>query len=423
MMKSPLDVIIIGAGASGLACAKKLMANHLNVLVLEARDRIGGRVHTLNHFGGPVELGAEFIHTAEPDFLQEFSRAGFRFYDVINKRHAKVGDKLIFKENFMKELEKFTERLDAHRTPDRTVNEFIKSQGRRIKSDIKPLLVTYVEGFHAAELDLMGEKALAANEQDKAQGLNKTEMFRPLSGYSPLLSSWLRLESPVTKIEWQKHKVTVHGPSFGKLSAKRAVITLPIGVLKCTDPSLRVVFEPEPVGLRKALEGVHMGHVTRITFEFKSRFWESLTDQPLGFMQAGPSEYFPVWWTQWPLRTHLLVAWQGGPKAVQLARLPQEEQIQIALKTLSKLTHRSTRFLKQHVVNVFMHDWTLDPYSLGAYSYLGLNGARKLTKLLKPMEDTLIFAGEALAAKSAQATVHGAIQSGSSAADLILKSH
>ncbi|HEY7160787.1 MAG TPA: FAD-dependent oxidoreductase, partial [Acidobacteriota bacterium] len=85
------DVLIIGAGASGLSAAKELSESGRKVIVLEARNRVGGRIHTLHDEGVPIELGAEFIHGRAPEVLAVLHKAGLRFYDVTD-RHWFIHD-------------------------------------------------------------------------------------------------------------------------------------------------------------------------------------------------------------------------------------------------------------------------------------------------------------------------------------------
>lgn len=159
-----------------------------------------------------------------------------------------------------------------------------------------------------------------------------------------------------------------------------------------------------------------MGHVQRIVFRFRERFWENLDDDPVSFLHAGPDTYFPTWWTQHPMRTPHLVGWQGGPKAEEIGHWREDEKITSALKTLSKLTGRSFTFLNSQVQSWHSHNWTEDPHTLGAYSYVAAGGMQAAKLFRRPIEDTLVFAGEAAAVGTERGTVHGAFDSGLNAA-------
>jgi monoamine oxidase len=152
-----LDVIIIGAGAAGLACADSLQKAGIKVLMLEARNRIGGRAFTLGspHFDQPVEFGAEFIHGAPTNLLKILEEKNLAFNDVLDRHFYTGNGKLKKQEQFWERLQKISDRLNPERKRDRTVREFIRSQGPKIPTDLKKIFVGYVEGFQAANLDLI----------------------------------------------------------------------------------------------------------------------------------------------------------------------------------------------------------------------------------------------------------------------------
>lgn len=406
------------------------MREGLKVMVLEARARAGGRVHTITNLSSPVELGAEFIHTADKNILQAFNEAGIPLVDMKQKHFFLERGKLVENKNFFDDIEAITKKFNSKLKTDRSIAAFIEHQGSRIDPKIKTRFIQYIESFHAADINKVSEKALALSEQGEAPELNGTEEFRPVPGYSALIekwikecgdsSDWLQLEALVQKIEWSEGEVTVSGRPFAQVEAKTAVITVPLGVLKSSNALSQIKFDPQPAGLTDALSGLEVGHVERITFEFSERFWEKLNEDPPMFMHGPAGDYFPVWWTKAPLRTPFLVAWQGGNKAREVASWPRDKQISAALKTLAKISGKSVASLNKLMLSAHFHNWDSDPYSMGAYTYVGVEGLEKSKRLAKPFGNTLVFAGEATAAGSAMATVHGALQSGERAARQII---
>lgn len=122
-----------------------------------------------------------------------------------------------------------------------------------------------------------------------------------------------------------------------------------------------------------------------------------------------------------PMRSPYLIAWQGGPKALELSLRSEAERVQLALSTLSSSTGKSLDFLSEQLQGWHHHDWTEDPFSRGAYSYLLVDGLIASHRLSQSFDDTIYFAGEATATSSARGTVHGALDSGIRAAQQILK--
>jgi monoamine oxidase len=416
------DVIVIGAGASGLAAAREMAARGRDYLVLEARDRLGGRVHSVEEAGdpNPIELGAEFIHGVPHEILKLMGEFHLPFYDVKDEHLVLRKDRLVSDPRFFPRLENVMKKLKPGRRADRTVQEFLAGQSR-MNGELKSLFVAYVEGFHAADLQLLGEKGLADAGEFGDESLNATQTFRPLGRYNRLLQKMaepleerIHLQTEVRKIEWRKHSVRLsarQGPAQRARTflCKRLIVTVPLGVLR----SPRLEWDPLPASdFRDHLQGLEMGHVQRVVFRFRERFWERLTQSPISFLHAGPGNYFPTWWTRAPLRTPQLVAWQGGPHALELATLSENEIVAAALKTLARICKRSVARLNADVESLHMHNWTTDPFSLGAYSYLGLDGLRHMKSLKGPFQDTVFFAGEAFAKGSGRGTVHGAFQSG-----------
>src|ERR1051326_4292785 len=151
-MEHDADVIIIGAGAAGLAAARELSAAQLKVIVLEARERIGGRINT--HFDQwPIELGAEFVHGKPPETLTIVGRAGLKLQRVPN-RHWHWHDGVLTKGEFWSKIESLTDEMSRYDGPDQSFSEFLNNYKRKTRiDDIESIATLYIEGFHAAHAD------------------------------------------------------------------------------------------------------------------------------------------------------------------------------------------------------------------------------------------------------------------------------
>jgi monoamine oxidase len=231
----------------------------------------------------------------------------------------------------------------------------------------------------------------------------------------------LRLGLPVSEIRWEKSRVEVCSPRLRKpIRGSRVIITLPLGVLQIpaqVPGSIR--FVPDIAEWRQTAMGLASGPVVKGVLRFREAFWEcdkSLRD--VAFLHD-PDGAIPTWWTLRPLRVPVLTAWAGGPKALALAGLSKQLLLAAAIESLAGLLKISQRRLKGLLEDYHCHDWGSDPLSRGAYSYVTVGGMHARRKLIKPIENTLFFTGEALDTTGQASTVAGALASGHSAAKAV----
>lgn len=382
-----MDVIVVGAGAAGLAAARTLRKRGASVLVLEARDRPGGRACTQHTSTGeyPVELGAEFIHgKAESTMalLREFGQGT-----------QELGESVV---DIWDATERILNRVDLA-GPDRSVDAFLNGVNSPDAQKARML----IEGFDAA---LTADASINAIAQEWRGSGNDTH-GRPALGYEPLmravadeLADCIRYNTPVREIAWTREGVQVNG-----IAAKHAVITVPLGVLRDN----AIAFTPPlPPQTQTAIEAIAMGPVVKVLLEFRAVFWED------AFFEVPPGYGFRTVWSRMPQRAPLLVAWAGGDDALRLAE-SSNDPVAAALATCRALfpsVDVGSLFLRAHY-----HDWQADPYARGAYSYLRVNGGDARERLAQPIGRRLFFAGEATAARDA-GTVSGALDSGYRAA-------
>ena len=173
--------------------------------------------------------------------------------------------------------------------------------------------------------------------------------------------------------------------------------------------------------LEDALRGLDMGHVVKLLVAFKERFWEGAFADQVGFFTT-PDEPFHGWWTDYPLYAPLLVAWAGGPVAQKLSALSLQQRIDRALESLAHVLGRTRASVDDQVLAWDTHDWSADPFSRGAYSYVRVGGIPAQAHLAEPVDNTLFFAGEASESEGHQATVHGALYAGQRAAEQVIAS-
>jgi monoamine oxidase len=431
------DVAIVGAGVAGLAAMRVLEERGIHTRVLEARDRIGGRIHTVRdpRLAHPIELGAEFIHGSAPELLALAREARLLLYAVEGERWRARGGRLTRLEDFWKRLHTVMRHLDAEKA-DRSFAEFLDdAPGGRGAADARLLARSFVEGFHAADARRISARALA-DGGSPSEDADQQRQMRIADGYDRVpewLASGFRdrimTGTVVERIEWGNDGVglSLHrrdAPSVMTITARAAVITVPLGVLlaPAREPGA-ITFSPHLPILDRVRSRLTMGSVVRVVVLFRERWWtDHLRAAPRGaslesmsFLQGDAGDV-PVWWSLHPVHASVMIGWAGGPAAERLAGLAPTEIHDRGLAALAANLGVTRRRVATQVEACWTHDWQHDPFSRGAYSYALVGGSDTARDLARPIKSTLWFAGEAADPERRNGTVHGAIGSGRRAA-------
>lgn len=437
-MNRPSDVIVLGAGAAGLGAAERLVRAGLRVTVLEARDRVGGRVHTvLDPFTGtPLEMGAEFLHGKPPTLLKLAKRENLTV-KACNDQHVRSwkGRLLDADESF-----NFVEALASAKPPDRPVGELLRERARAEQwSALKVALARgYIEGFYAASADTASTLAISKMEQ-AAEDLGGITPSRVMQGYGQVLRplaerlerrpGTLFLNAVAEEIRWSRGTVRVRartreGAPLGQFQAPRLIVTLPVGVLRVRPPEPGAVrFIPRLPEKERAWTRLEMGPLVKVLLRFRSPFWKDSKDtRRFGFFHA-PESPFPTWWTLEPHRSRHLVGWSGGPPALKLSELPEETVLEQALDTLSRIFGLRLPVLRTELETWRVVNWQHEPFTRGGYCVIPVGAVEDLGRLAEPVEDTLFFAGEATNTEGEEGTVHGALETGLRAAREVLRAN
>lgn len=404
-MGGKTSVIIVGAGASGLAAARELCAAGCQVTILEARDRIGGRILTVRdpRLPIPAEMGPEFVHGRPPELWNVLSAKSLTACEVLGEHWFQEGGNLHRAED--SGLSEVLTKMRDYAEPDRSFAEFLHQANLDA-----PWLTAYVEGFNAAFSNRIGVQSILRDEA-AAEAIEGDRSFRIMDGYDRVAEALLpaeaalHLNTPVDEIRWRagSAEVVADGHIY---ESDRVVITVPLPLLQ--QRAIRMA--PEPERIVQAANRLEMGQALRVTFCFRERFWEQKAD--FSFLNSLESAV-PTWWSTLPMYAPVLVGWAAGPKFGLL-------NIHDAVVSLADALGVAETLVESQIVTTCFHDWHADPYARGAYSFTPAGAMPAHAVLSEPVEATLFFAGEHTDTGGHGGTVHGAIASGLRAAHQIL---
>ena len=429
-----MDVIIIGAGAAGLMAAKKLSAEGLKVCVLEARDRIGGRIYTTKEpdFSTTVEGGAEFIHGNLSVTLDLFKEAAVDRLEIAGDVWQVTDGRWNQKNDFFENAELVKKHLKTLKE-DISIAEFIKQFFAEDKyKNLRKSLASYIEGYYSGKTERSSAKTFLEEwlSEDEQQ-------YRAVGGYGKIINylaesctkkgTIIRLSTVVKEIKWQKGYVEVIDHLQNKLIAPKAIVTVPLGVwLAAENTKGSILYSPALQLKAEAAKQMGFGSAIKILLEFKNIFWEDesiihQTKTETRNLQMVLSDMpIPTWWTQLPKHTPVLTGWLSGTKAEEIKNEKDEVIILQSLYSLSNIFHIDINALTARLKFGKVFNWANDAYTLGSYSYSTVESKSARKILSEPIENTLFFAGEALYEGTETGTVEAALTNGLQVASAIL---
>jgi monoamine oxidase len=431
------DVVVIGAGVAGLAAARRLRGAGLRVCIIEARDRIGGRVDTRHESGWPfpLEAGAEFVHGRPPALIRLARAAGLRKAPHAGEHLMLRHGRIVSSARVWQEAQRLLDRLgDELGDEDRSFDELARSpRWRRSGShEARRLTRSFVEGFNAADARRVSMKALA-EQTDSSDDMHGDEISRFLDGYDRVPQYLARgfaadrgnllLSARVRTIRWGTGGVEVNALGAGAVPlppivASRALVTLPLGVLKARGQAA-VRFSPAlPAWKRGALHRLEMGPVVKVLLRFRRPLWTGRLRR-MSFVHI-PGGAIPTWWVPRPFDVPALVGWVAGPAVARLGDRTAPALRDTAIATLARAFACRPRAIAAEIEAFRFFDWQSDPFARGAYTWIPVGGLNAPAILGMSIDRTLFFAGEATDATGEIGTVHGAIETGLRAAREIL---
>ncbi len=410
-------VVVVGAGMAGLAAAAELRHHGVEVRVLEARHRIGGRIWTSNLWPDvPVDLGACWIHGADGNPLTDLAQDlgaphmvtsydNRIFFDVDGRPLSPAG------EHLMDEVEEHLEKLAAEPIDCGPGSSMLDALHLKWNPDLLPddrrrwLLAAANDTEHLYGADLGDLDSQTGFDSDDA--VSGPDLFLP-SGYGALIDGLATGLSITTDCTVQTVRVSstrvILETTQGEIEADRVLITLPLGVLQ----SEQVTFDP-PLPERKveAIQRLGSGLLNKCCLRFPDVFWHE------GYELIGHVDDRPGRWLEFLnlyayTEQPVLIALNGGSFARELESWSDPDTVDGAMEVLKGIYGNAIPLPE----SVQISRWAADPFALGAYSYNAVgSGPADRRALAEPAFNRLFFAGEATMASGYQ-TVHGALKSG-----------
>ncbi len=394
-------VVVIGAGIAGLTVARRLTEAGVDCVVLEARDRIGGRLHTVQRGGHPLDLGGSWIHhplgnplRALADEVGVTCRPGYpldsmSWFDLAEGRRlddAEVAASLVLQdESFPAELARTRELVDAEATAAQAIDAFVESAGlaedeaRRARQVLRSL----VEADAAGRAEDESWRWMWTEEEFGG------ELFGdlPEGGYGALVTKLadgvdVRLSTEVTHVDVTEAAVRVSGPGCDE-KGTHAVVAVPLGVLKADVPE----FTPAlPLGHADAIERLGFGPYEKVALTFAEPWWEAAGLSHLVLFPKEPD--LPATWV-FDER-----AFGNGPTLTAHVFASNAPHLTDGDRLFAMLAQAAGREVPAPVA-VTTTSWTDDPYSRGAYTHVPPGADPSLADLLgQPVGGRLLLAGE-----------------------------
>ncbi len=402
-----VDVAIIGAGAAGVGAARRLADSPLSVVVLEAKDRAGGRAHTLTgRSGAGIDLGCGWMHSADRNPWVALAEAdGFqidRSRPSWERRLTGVNMSDAEARAFGRAFEAFEAKLEAAaREPDRPAAELLDAETARWR----PMLEAFSSYYNGAMFRDISVHDYAAYQPTD-------ENWRVVRGYGALVAHTAEtlpivFEAPVTRIDRTGPTLRLTTPG-GEVQARAAIVAVPTTVLA----ENRLAFDPALPDHAAAADALPLGHVDKCFLALGEP-----SALPVEMMVAGRTTTADTGsYTLQPFGRPMIEGFFGGDLAKALEAEAPGAVSAFAIDELAALFGSGLRRALRPIAE---SRWGADPHIRGAYSHARPGQAAARAALRLPVEDRIFFAGEACS-PHAFSTCHGAYETGVEAAEAVL---
>lgn len=411
------DVVIIGAGMSGLAAAKDLVAKGKGVILLEAQSNIGGRTVTDRSLGLPLDLGASWIHGINKNPISGIANSlnistfptnydSIQRYDFDGRTITDAEDSLV-DANF-DGLMAVASKAQRQAKTDKSLGSAINGAlSLRTYSPFEQRAIQYsinteIEHDYAADTSRM-----SLRYWDQDSGFSGKDVIIK-QGYSQIINHLaagldIRLSTMVQEVDYGSSDVKIK-TNNGIFSAKKVIVTVPLGVLKAG----AIKFTPTlPAGYSAAISRLGMGVLNKTYLRFPYKFWDE-QEQLLGYIGLEPGRWAEWYDFQRITNQPILLGFNAGSFASTLEAYSDEQTVSSAMTVLRAMYGASV----PNPIGYKITRWGKNPFSLGSYSYVGIGSSpTDCDTLAKPVNSKIIFAGEHTIKKYI-GTAHGAYLSG-----------
>jgi monoamine oxidase len=416
-------IIIVGAGAAGLMAARELARAGRKVTLLEARERCGGRIHSLSEkeFGYRADAGAEFIHGEAPFTHALMAEAGLKSMPVDGARWH-VANGAFSQDDPADRQMRLLHRVARELDQDITVTELLDLHfaGDEFAA-LRRSVLGMVQGYDAADPDRASVFAL----RDEWMGGERGDQGRIVGGYAALVDFLvaecrrhgvtMRFQAEVSAVESSDDGVVVRWADGGIARGDLVVLTVPLPLLRT------IALPPGMRDQRAAAEAIGFGNVIKLLLRFERRWWLEDSERDLSDMLFVLSEAkVPVWWTQHPRDAAVLTGWLAGPPTNAFADCDETALIDAGLGALADIFKKPVELLRQQLVASHVTDWGKDPFARGAYSYATLETRAAQDVLTRWDGGPVLISGEAMYRGRDMGTVEAALASGQHTARMIL---
>ena len=419
------SIIVVGGGAAGLMAAYELSKQGKEVIILEAANRLGGRIHTIvdPSFSQPVELGAEFIHGDLDITLELLKEAGIKHHKTEGKMFHLEKGKFEKGHDLSDHWGELMKRMGDLKQ-DIPLGEFLTRFFNEAKyDDLRESVRHFAEGFDLA--DPSDASTIALYKEWKEW----ETQYRVVGGYQRLIDYMasqckkngcvIYLNCAIKKISWKREEVRVLNMCSQYFVGTKIILTVPLSVLQAQEKNVSYIeFAPALPQYAEAARQIGFGTVIKIILQFDESFWSDMKKNT-GFILT--DQKVPTWWTQYPRKNFTLTGWFGGPGAAMYKDATDEEILDIAVNSLASAFAKPVDAIRENIKAHKIANWSRVPGVSGGYSYNKPQSFAAKKIFDQPVEETIFFAGEAFFKGNSAGTVEAALVSGREAALKILQ--